>query len=155
MRIFPPLKRLRTVLSIDFTRVRAAFATLCRRSRTLRACSAVRKLSRSVSRAICSTGLPVCLAISTLSRCAQVQDVLGVDLDVRRLALEAARAAGGSSRREFGSAKRLPFAPAASRNAPIDAAMPDAQRRHVRLDELHRVVDRRSPAAIEPPGELM
>ena len=55
------------------------------------ACSAVRKLSRSVSRAICSTGLPVCFAISTLSRCAQAKDVLGVDLDVGRLALEAAQ----------------------------------------------------------------
>src|SRR6185437_3929971 len=32
------------------------------------ACSAVRKLSRSVSRATCSTGLPVCSAISWFSR---------------------------------------------------------------------------------------
>ena len=35
------------------------------------------------------------------------------------------------------------------------AAMPDAQRRHVGLDELHRVVDRQARADTEPPGELM
>ena len=44
--------------------------------------------------------------------------------------------------REFGSAARLPFVPAASSSEPIDIATPDAHRADVRLDELHRVVDR-------------
>ena len=44
----------------------------------------------------------------------------------------------------FGSAMRLPWAPPASSSAPIDIAMPDADRLHVGLDELHRVVDRQA-----------
>ena len=48
--------------------------------------------------------------------------------------------------REFGSAKRLPLLPAASKNAPMLAASPMHKRRHVGLDELHRVVDRQAGA---------
>ena len=44
--------------------------------------------------------------------------------------------------REFGSAIRLPCAPPASSSEPIDIAIPTHHRRHVGLDELHRVVDR-------------
>jgi hypothetical protein len=44
--------------------------------------------------------------------------------------------------RAFGSAKRRSLAPAASSSEPHRGRLPDAQRRHLGADELHRVVDR-------------
>ena len=55
---------------------------------------------------------------------------------------------------EFGSAKRLPLAPAASRNAPIDAAMPTHSVDTSGL--MNCMVSKIAiPADTEPPGELM
>ena len=56
--------------------------------------------------------------------------------------------------REFGSAKRLPLAPAAIRNAPMLAAMP---MHSVETSGLMNCIVSKtdSPALTEPPGELM
>jgi hypothetical protein len=53
-----------------------------------------------------------------------------MDLDVGRLALEAARGLVDHDL-ALGRQKRLPLAPAASSSEPIEAAMPDAHRRDV------------------------
>ena len=54
----------------------------------------------------------------------QVDDLLGLDGDVGRLALHLRRTAGASGSGECGRAKRLPGAPAHSRNWPMEAARP-------------------------------
>ena len=54
--------------------------------------------------------------------------------------------------REFGSAERLPFAPAASSTARHAGRLAHAQRGHVGLDELHRVVDREPGRDRRRPG---
>ena len=56
--------------------------------------------------------------------------------------------------REFGSEKRLPLAPAASRNAPIEAARPVHK---VDTSGLMKFIVSKMarPADTEPPGELM
>ena len=55
---------------------------------------------------------------------ARPQDLLGVDVDVGRLALRSRRAAGGSGCARAAASSACPWCPAASRNAPIDAACP-------------------------------
>ena len=84
---------------------------------------AIMKLSRSVSCLILSTGWPVCLASSSLSVSRVLQDLLGVDLDVRRLALEAAERLVDHDARVR---QRVALALGAGREqeAPIDAAWP-------------------------------
>ncbi len=56
--------------------------------------------------------------------------------------------------REFGKLNRLPFVPAASRTAPMDAACPT---QIVTMSgRTNAIVSRMArPAVIEPPGELM
>jgi hypothetical protein len=77
-----------------------------------------------------------------------------MDLDVGGLALDAARGLVDHDSR-VGQAKRLPLAPAASRNGAHAGGHAHAQRGHVGLDELHRVVDRQARADTSRPGELM
>ena len=56
--------------------------------------------------------------------------------------------------REFGSAKRLPLAPAISRNEPMLAAMPmHSVETSGLMNCIVSKIDR--PALTEPPGELM
>jgi hypothetical protein len=56
--------------------------------------------------------------------------------------------------REFGSAIRLPCAPPVEQQRAHRHRDPDADRRHVGLDELHRVVDRQA-GVDRAAGELM
>ncbi len=56
--------------------------------------------------------------------------------------------------RELGSAKRLPLAPAASRKAPMLAAMPTHRVETAGLMKF-MVSNTAMPALTDPPGELM
>ena len=75
-----------------------------------------------------------------LEPAAGLEHLLGVDLDVGRLALEAAEGWWMSSR-ALGSASRLPSAPPMTTSEPADMATPKQMVCTSRRDVLHRVVD--------------
>ncbi len=99
-----------------------------------------RKLSRSVSRAIFSTRLAGVLGEDLVQALAQVQDFLGVDLDVRGLALEAAHRLVDHDAR-IGQREALVLVARRQQQRAHARGLPDAQRADVGLDELHGVVD--------------
>ena len=113
----------------------------CRPGRTRPPLRRDRKLSRSVSRSMRSIGWPVCSASISFSRCLQVEDFLGVDLDVRGLALEAAHRLVDHHAR-IRQAEALALGAGRQQEGAHAGRLADAQRRHIRLDELHGVVDR-------------
>ena len=67
--------------------------------------------------------LPGTLGVDPVQLLARLEDLAGMDLDVGRLPLRAAEG-WWIMMREFGSDRRLPLAPAMSRNEPMLAAMP-------------------------------
>src|SRR5438552_1371221 len=73
----------------------------------------------------------------------QVQDFLGMDLDVGRLALEAAHRLVDHDAR-VGQAEALVLVPRGEQKSAHAGRLADAKRADVGLDELHRVVDRQS-----------
>src|SRR4029079_7771810 len=74
---------------------------------------------------------------------AQAQDVLGMDRNIRCLALDAAQRLVDQDGR-IGQREALALGPRRQQESPHARRHADAQRRYVRLDELHRVVDRHS-----------
>jgi hypothetical protein len=74
---------------------------------------------------------------------AQAQDVLGMNFDVRRLALEAAERLV-DHHVGIGQGDALALRPRREQERSHRRRHSDAQRRHVGLDELHRVVDRKA-----------
>ena len=86
-------------------------------------------------------GLAGVLGDDLVEAAADVDDLFGVDLDVGRLALEAG---GDLVDQDLRVRQRHPLAGGAAAEQQRTHAHrdPDADRLHVRLDELHRVVDR-------------
>ena len=95
-----------------------------------------------MSRLTCSSVLAAVVGDHLLEQLAHPQDLVGLDLDVGGLA-EGALGVGLVDQ-DPAVRQRQPLAgvPAASRIAAAEAAWPEADRLHVGLDELHRVVDR-------------
>ena len=105
------------------------------------ASSADRKLSRSVSLAMRSIDWPGVLRHDLVQLGPEIQDLLGVDLDVGGLALKAAHRLVDHHPR-VRQAVALALCPGGKQQRAHARRLPDAQRGHVRLHELHRVVDR-------------
>ena len=81
------------------------------------------------------------LGVDLVEPVPEVEDLARVDLDVRRRALESA---GGLVDEDPAVGEREPLAvgPAGEDQGAHRHRDPDAGRLHIRLDELHRVVDR-------------
>jgi hypothetical protein len=101
------------------------------------------KLSRSVSCLIRSIVWPVCLARMAFSRSRIVEDLARVDLDVRRLTLEAAERLMDHHPR-MRQAETLALGARREQHRAHAGRLADADRADVRLDELHGVVDRQA-----------
>ena len=117
------------------------------------ACCALIKLSRSVSRWMTSSGCPVFLGQDLIQALFDVQDMLGVDVDIRRLALGAA---AGLMDHDVavGQCKALALGARRQQEGAHAGRHPHANGGDIAANVLHRIVNRQ-PEVTEPPGLLI
>jgi len=113
----------------------------------------------------CEKEIPVSIALDPLEALSRMlgqdivqlltepQDFPGLNVDVTRLSLHPPRGWWSMIRRMWQGVP-LPLAPAANSHAAMLAACPRQERRNVRPDILHRIVNGEA-GVTEPPGELM
>ena len=117
------------------------------------ASSALKKRSRSMSSWTLVERLARVAGVELVDAPADIEDLARVDLDIRRLALEPGRGLVDEHAR-VGEREALAMGATRQQQRPHRHRHPEADRLHVGLDELHRVVDRQ-PGVDRPPGELM